>query len=67
MDKDLLSTWFIFGEHPDGYVDISDGNGDVLTHVRRNEAEKLIDDREQLVRKIIELEEQLQNLTTKHE
>ena len=34
--------WFIFGEHPDGRVDIADSEGDVLTHVKKSEAERAI-------------------------
>jgi hypothetical protein len=33
--------WFVFGEHPDGAVDIADLDGDVLTKVPRALAERL--------------------------
>jgi hypothetical protein len=33
-------AWFIFGTHPDGTVDISDGNRDVITGIPREAAEK---------------------------
>lgn len=42
--------WFIFGEYPDGRVDISDGEHDVHEGIGRAEAEKLIAARNYLVR-----------------
>jgi hypothetical protein len=35
--------WFIFGVYQCGYVDIADTNGDVITHVNREEAEAICD------------------------
>jgi hypothetical protein len=34
--------WFIFGEHADGCVDVSDGEGDVLVKIPRTIAEEII-------------------------
>jgi hypothetical protein len=34
-------VWFIFGEHADGSVDISDGDNDVFEHIARELAENL--------------------------
>ena len=31
--------WFIFGEHPDGWVDIANAYGDVLTLIPKDVAE----------------------------
>lgn len=31
--EEIVGDWFIFGTHPDGTVDISDGNRDVFTNV----------------------------------
>lgn len=40
--------WFVFGEYPDGNVDISDGEGDVFTGVPKPTAHFLIKAREKL-------------------
>lgn len=38
---ELVGVWFIFGEHADGCVDISDGTRDVFEHIPRDHAERL--------------------------
>jgi len=38
-----LKIWFVFGESPDGTVDISDGDDDVAVHLPRDVAERIID------------------------
>jgi hypothetical protein len=35
-------AWFVFGIYPDGYVDVADVDGDVATHVSRQEADRMI-------------------------
>ena len=59
MSSDTFPLLFIFGEYTDGFVDISNGETDVLTHVKREEAEKLITERDQLLKRIADLEHQL--------
>ena len=47
----LARGWFIFGEHPgELYVDVSDGEGDVLTHVTRQRAHNAIMDHSETAR-----------------
>lgn len=41
--------YMIFGEHPDGFVDVGDGNIDIVCHVKRCEAERLIADRDRVI------------------
>ena len=41
--------WFIFGESSDGFVDVSDGERDVFTHIRREDALVLIRERDALI------------------
>ena len=38
----LLNTWFIFGTYPDGTVDITDGNTDILEYVPRDVAVEIV-------------------------
>ena len=45
---EAFPTWFIFGECKDGKVDLSDGDDDIVTHIPREEAEKLIKLRDNL-------------------
>lgn len=37
-----LGVWFIFGEYPDGNVDVSDGQEDIFTGIPRAHAERLV-------------------------
>lgn len=37
-----FNSWMIFGEHPDGWVDISDGSNDIMTHVPKDVADRII-------------------------
>lgn len=54
--EETFKKWMIFGEHPETkLVDISDGDRDVLTGIRREEAEKIIKDRDMVIDVIIEL------------
>ncbi len=39
---ETVGVWFVFGEHMDGTVDVSDGTRDVATKVPRDLADKLI-------------------------
>ena len=45
---EAFPTWFIFGEHKDGKVDLSDGDDDVVTRITREDAEKLMKLRDNL-------------------
>lgn len=47
----FFKHWFIFGEHPDGTVDVSSGSGDVLTDVPRQMAEEIIRLREDTLKR----------------
>lgn len=38
---EAVGIWFIFGEHQNGTVDVSDGTQDVARNVSRETAEKL--------------------------
>jgi len=42
IDRVAGEPWFIFGEYPDGCVDVSDGRDDVFEHIPRTKAERLI-------------------------
>jgi hypothetical protein len=42
LDAALPQELFIFGEYPDGCVDVADLDGDVAQHVTREEAERMI-------------------------
>ena len=48
--EDEFPRWFVFGVHPEtGYVDVSDRDTDVVTHVSPEEAEKLIKERDRVI------------------
>ena len=49
-----FGLWFVFGEYPDGCVDISDANlhGDMFTHVPKEKAEALIAARREFLDKV---------------
>lgn len=38
-----VGVWFIFGTHPDGTVDINDGQKDIFEKLPKDVAEKLCD------------------------
>ena len=42
-DEKLSGIWFEFGVHPDGTVDVSDSNGDVVIGCPKTVADKLIE------------------------
>lgn len=50
-----LRNWFVFGEHPDGTVDVADSEGDVLTGVSRADAERLMAARDAFVAAVCEI------------
>lgn len=43
IDRVAGELWFIFGEHTDGCVDVSDGRDDVFEHIPRAKAERLVE------------------------
>ena len=51
----ILPAWFIFGEHADGAVDVCDKNGEVLFRLPRDVAERLIRERDESIRKVLDL------------
>ena len=55
IDEIVGGIWFIFGEHIDGKVDIADANGDVLTHLTKETAKRLIEIRDEFLRSIYEV------------
>jgi hypothetical protein len=52
IDERVGGTWFIFGEHEDGTVDISNGTNDVFTKLSLNQALKLIEIRDNFMEKL---------------
>jgi hypothetical protein len=52
IDERVGGTWFIFGEHEDGAVDISNGTDDVFTKLSLNQALKLIEIRDNFMEKL---------------
>lgn len=38
----IFRPWFVFGEHANGTVDISDGESDVLEGIDREDAEMIV-------------------------
>ena len=40
--EEIVGDWFIFGIHPDGTVDISDGDRDVFTNLTPAKADYLV-------------------------
>jgi hypothetical protein len=42
IDRVAGEPWFIFGEHADGCVDLSDGQNDVFEHIPRDKALRLM-------------------------
>ena len=52
--EESFRRYFIFGESANGqYVDVADSEGDIVTHIRRDEAERLIVDRNIVVDALI--------------
>ena len=48
--EESYPRWFIFGEYADGvHVDVASAGQDVVTHVTRAEAERLITDRNRTI------------------
>lgn len=39
--EERFPRWFEFGEYPDGRVDLADTNGDVITGISKETAERL--------------------------
>jgi hypothetical protein len=40
---EAAGIWMIFGEHPDGTVDVNDGNRDVFVGIPKEAAEKIVE------------------------
>lgn len=54
-ETDLFSIWYIFGEHPDGWVDIANPAGDVFTKVPKDVAERIVAARQKFVDVLVEV------------
>jgi len=52
LDSVTGEGWFIFGEHPDGCVDLNDGANDIFAHITRDQAERLIAIRDEFLAKV---------------
>lgn len=50
--EEIVRPWFVFGVHPDGRVDLSDGNRDVFTKLEPAVAEELIALRERHITEV---------------
>lgn len=48
-DTNLFSGWYEFGVHADGCVDIACLDGDVITHVPKDAAARLLKARDQFI------------------
>lgn len=44
--------WFVFGEHPDGTVDVSEANRDVFTNLKPGVAQRVIAARSLFLRQL---------------
>lgn len=51
----VMRRWFIFGEHPNGTVDVSDGDQDIFIRLPRESAQRIIAARTELAN-VIEAE-----------
>lgn len=50
IDRAVGDIWFIFGENVKaGTVDLSNGTDDIFTHIKREDAEKLIEIRKRFL------------------
>ena len=45
IDEKVGGIWFIFGEHKDGKVDLANSDGDIFTHLTKEQADKIIEAR----------------------
>jgi hypothetical protein len=52
--EETFKKWMMFGVAKDGAVDVSDGDGDVLTGIKKSEAENIIKERDKIVDALIE-------------
>lgn len=50
-----LGVWFIFGEYPDGDVEIADGNKTIITKISREKAEQVLDARREFMEKMYKI------------
>jgi hypothetical protein len=47
--EERIPRWLIFGIHPNGNVDVSDGEGDVLQNISRELADEVVAARNRFV------------------
>ena len=48
--ENKISPYFIFGEYPDGFVDIASSEDDsLISHISTNDAQKIIKDRDDVI------------------
>jgi hypothetical protein len=55
IDEAVGGVWFIFGEHEDGSVDISNGTNDVFTKLSLDQALKLVEIRDEFLEKLYQV------------
>ena len=49
---EIVGVWIIFGNHPDGCVDVSNQDGDLFTHVELEKAEQLVKEQSEFRNKV---------------
>lgn len=56
--ENKISPYFIFGEYPDGFVDIASSDDDTLiSHISKKDAMKIIKDRDDVIELLHRLSE----------
>lgn len=53
--EETFPRYFIFGEHPNGNVDVSSANDDIVSNVPRDVAEKLIAQRDAVIDRLVKV------------
>ena len=53
--EERFPRYMIFGEHKDGCVDVATPNGDVVTHVSREDAQRIIQERDEVIDMLVTL------------
>jgi hypothetical protein len=53
--KQILKSWLVFGEHPNGNVDVSDGECDLFENISRDKAAAIIEAREEFVLRVFHI------------
>jgi len=53
--EERFPRYMVFGEYPDGCVDVATVNGDVAVHVSRGDSQRLIHQRDEVLDMLITL------------